>query len=263
MLFAFKSLLCCDRRLQPKGTSMGMWRTAWILLWLVSGAAWSQDVVREYHTTVELDVDRSGQVATATADPSLPAALASPLEKAVQVWRFKPVQREGQPVTARTYAYVTAKIINEPSGTYGLKVVYNSNGPKVDQAFQPRYPAQMIRLRQTGSVDMQAVVRPDGSLTDIALVTGTGHHHHIQGFVRAAREAMQHWHALPEWVDGKPVATRFRTRMNFNLEPVRSDGTPIRSRAPVHNSKSAAQGPAVEAPVAMDSPLVPLHVGSS
>lgn len=201
-----------------------------------------QQVAREYTANVALDVDGKGQVTGVALPAEVPAMLTGPAQEAMKQWRFKPPVRDGHAVTARTYARTSlqAKLFIPP----------------------PRYPMEELRHRSEGSLIMEAIVHPDGTLTDIRMVKHHFSDVHFSAFQQSVMTALAHCPATPELVNGKPVATRIRIPFTFKLNYVsRADAlsTPVKreaDRGPAGDSESSA--PADEV-VALDSPVQPLE----
>jgi TonB family protein len=218
--------------------------------------ATDQQVVREYLAKVALDIDAAGQVATVGLSADVPPMLAGPAREAIRHWRFKPPVREGHAVTARTYARVTLQLVRQPGGNYGLRATYGSNGPKLTYTQAPGYPADEIRRRNEGYLKVDAVVRPDGTLADIRVASSHfALNSRTQDFQRVAIETMKHCHAMPELVDGKPVATRIEVPMTFSLGGGRPrEVSPPESGQGTDNPVGPVPGPIGQA-VALDSPV--------
>ncbi|MBP1474983.1 energy transducer TonB [Frateuria sp. MAH-13] len=233
----------------------------WLAVLVVPGwtaRAADGQVVRTYHLQAGLDVDAAGQVARVDLPATLPPVLGEPARASIRRWRFKPPVRAGQPVTARTYAWVDLDLVKRLDGTYGVAVSFIKNGPAL--ALQaPRWPME----QGGGSLTMAAVVQPDGSLTDPALVASDFSSPLARkAFARAVEEAVRHSRALPELVDGKPVATRvripiaFRTASPSDVGEARADASAAQPAAPASESPDLA-GQAI----ALDSPVQPLPPG--
>lgn len=187
-------------------------------------AAHAWPAVRSYRADIALEMDTQGHVIKATPSDELPQSLVAPVQEIVARWCFQPVQRNGAAVTARTYARVMVELVPQGTDNYGLLVKYLSNGPSLTLTSMPAYPASMVRGGVEGTVYMQAVVQPDGSVTDIRLqdfkITGRTvgtTQHTAEVFARAVQGAMEKIQAKPEWVDGKPVATTFTLPFTFSL----------------------------------------------
>lgn len=234
----------------------------WAMLVIPGWAAHAVDrqVVRTYHLQAGLDVDTGGQVTRVDLPGEIPAVLGAPAQEAIKRWRFKPPVRAGHAVTARTYAWVDLELVKRPDGNYGVAVSYVKNGPAL--ALQPpRWPM----VQGDGSLTMEAVVQPDGSLTDANLVASSGFSSPLvrKQFVLAVEDAIGRSHALPELVDGKPVATRMQIPVVFE----RHDGPSGRAKAKTAPAPDQPTGAGSEAPqlsgqaVALDSPVQPVDVG--
>lgn len=195
-----------------------------LVLACCTGTAQAWQAVRGYRADIALEIDTQGQVTQATPSDELPRPLVAPVQAAVARWRFQPARHDGTAVTARTYARVMVQLVPRDADQYGVQVKYLSNGPSLTMAGMPAYPPELIRGRVEGTVYMQAVVQPDGAVTDVRLQSfdipgrsvGTPRHS-AEVFARAAQRALATMQARPEWADGKPVATTLTLPVTFSL----------------------------------------------
>lgn len=222
-----------------------------------------QPAAREWRAEVALDVDQAGQVVAVELPDTIPDVLATSAREVISRWRFKPVLVDGHAVSARTYARVKVQVVKRDAGTFGVQVVYSSNGPRVKPSVAPYYP-----LRETnhgeGSLLMEATVKPDGRIEDIKVVES-----HFSGprkglFSRSAEQAVKQWQADPEYVDGHPVATRIQLPMKFCLG--RDGGCkervqPLKLLRHAETDLALSSQPLGEA-VALDSPLQPSAISA-
>ncbi|HVU23726.1 MAG TPA: TonB family protein [Opitutus sp.] len=74
------------------------------------------------------------------------------------------------------------------------------------------YPLQLRNAGTIGEVKLGFVVDVDGSVKDIALVSSSN-----AGFEQAAIEALSKWKFRPAYKAGKPIATKVKTVIAFNL----------------------------------------------
>ena len=219
----------------------------WLLVWSCCiSTAVAQQVVRSYRADVALDIDTQGQVTHATPPDDLPPMFGAPIKEAALRWRFKPVTKSGVAVTARTYARIKLEVLQQAPGKYGVRVVCLSNGPSLIFMRAAKFPADMVRTRTEGKVQVEAIAQPDGSVTDVKVTdssisgerVGTAKHS-ADVFERSARTAMQYMRAKPEWIDGKPVATRIKLPIAFNLNSSsgggEASGTAVGSASGVGN----------------------------
>ncbi|HEX7341797.1 MAG TPA: energy transducer TonB [Rhodanobacteraceae bacterium] len=194
-------------------------KTASIVVLMVlaaaSSCAMAQTVVRDYHTSVQLKVDTRGQVAQVGTPSGLPAMLVPTVRDTVAHWRFKAPTEHGVAVTATTWAYVDVQVVQRKNKQYGVRVVYENNGPKWSYKRAPRYPARGRQMHQMANLLFQATVEPDGSLADVHVVHSLGKD--IVAFKRASMAALRTWRALPMRLNGKPVATHIRFAIHFDL----------------------------------------------
>ena len=187
-----------------------------------AGTAAAQQAARNYRADIALNIDAQGRVTQATPSKDLPSALVAPVQGAVAHWRFQPPQRNGVAMTARTYARVTVELVPKGGDEYGVRVNYLSHGPSLTLTRLPVYPPAMLRLRGEGTVYMEALVRPDGSVADIRLKdskisasTVGPSQHAAKVFARVAQDAMERMQAKPEWIDGEPVASAITLPITF------------------------------------------------
>jgi protein TonB len=75
----------------------------------------------------------------------------------------------------------------------------------------PRYPAQALSMRLEGSVQMQATVSKDGSITNVKVLNGDAL------LARSAVEAVKQWKYKPYYLDGEPVEIQTQITINFKL----------------------------------------------
>jgi hypothetical protein len=174
--------------------------------------------------TVGADVDRTGHIAAVQVDKDVAPQLATVLARAVRQWRFAPPVMEGHPVTVHTWICADILATPKPDGNYTISVSFVSNGPKTDknlQAWRPKYPVGRLRVHDGAFVMVKAVLQADGSITDpIAFSRVEGWPLHPD-FAKSAEEAVQHWHAVPEQVDGTPVKGEVFFPMSFWMNPPR------------------------------------------
>jgi TonB family protein len=201
-----------------KGTAV------WLLLLGSVGVACAQPVARSFRYDLALDVDTHGHVAHVTLPDGVPTPFVAPLEEAASHWSFKAPLRDGVPMSARTYARIKLLLVPQSGDHFGIQIEFLSNGPSLQFTRNPLYPPEMMRARAEGTVDMSAIVQPDGSVTDIQLKHAELSQHDVvrtqhatEVFARAARETMQAMQARPEWIDGKPVATAIVLPVSFSL----------------------------------------------
>jgi protein TonB len=76
---------------------------------------------------------------------------------------------------------------------------------------QPVYPAAALSMRIQGSVQLQATISKDGSITNLKVISGQG------GLGRAAMEAVRQWKYKPYYLDGQPVEIQTQITVNFKL----------------------------------------------
>ena len=85
--------------------------------------------------------------------------------------------------------------------------------PEATGPVQGRYPADMRARRIEGHVILVLTVLPDGSTSDIVVVTSGG-----PEFDRAAQDAMRSARFLPAMRDGIAVPSRIRWTYRFRID---------------------------------------------
>lgn len=212
-------------------------------------------IAREYRAEITLDIDAQGEVAAIGLPTEVPPMLASPARDAIGHWRFKPPVREGRAMSARTYAQVALQLLRRADGNYGLRVLFRSNGPKLSFTRLPEYPRNEIRRLGQGKLVMEAIVHPDGTLSDLHMASYRFNHPNPGAFLKSAEAVMQQAQAQPELVDGKPVPTRIQVPFVYALQTI------SRSEALSRQARKDASAPAdpdfdsIGQVVALDSPV--------
>lgn len=77
----------------------------------------------------------------------------------------------------------------------------------------PTYPRAAKQSGMEGSVTMEVLIRPDGTVSDVKVMESDP----PRIFDRAAIAAMRKWKFRPKIVDGNPVAQRARQTIEFSL----------------------------------------------
>lgn len=212
-------------------------------------------VAREYRAQAALDIDADGRVTAVELSAEVPAVLAGPAKEAIAHWHFKPPVRDGHAVTARTYVRLALQVVQQADGNYGLRVVYRSNGPRLTFPQQPEYPRSELRQRGQGSLVMEAIVHPDGTLGDVHVASHRFNHPNPGAFIKSAEVVMQRAQAQPERVDGQPVATRIQVPFVYALHSItRSEALSLQSGKDGGAAARDGMDPVGDT-IALDSPV--------
>lgn len=217
---------------------MKRWGVLGVLL-LLPAVVSARQVVRQRWVNLQLDVDAQGQVSAARVMPPphrvymssrhgvvsvpahaapLPKVLASAAEQIAMHWRFKAPLVEGKPVSGRTWASAKLQVVKQAGGAYGVRLLYRRNGPYVFHKVPPWYPVRMRRLGRYAVAFVRAEVRPDNSMTDVQVVkVYTNGDDDGRVFAGAAKQAVEHWKARAEHVNGRAVPTRLEIPIEFRL----------------------------------------------
>jgi TonB family protein len=227
---------------------------------------------REQTYKVGADVNAQGHITATQVEPGVPASIAAALSAAVKQWQFTPATLDGRPVPAHTFISARLQALPNTSGQYNLRVSFKGNGPIIDlHSVHPQYPREAIRTRQPAFTMLEATVLPDGSLTDMTVSSRFKEWPLPPYFKTAVLAAAKQWHAIPEQVDGRPVATRMRIPINFTIEGetfTYEQAQVLRKAAREETATENAEAaqPSIPLPseqeVALDSPLRPSAVAS-
>lgn len=105
--------------------------------------------------------------------------------------------------------------VSAAPGFSAQRVYAPGNGvtlPVVVKEVRPTYPSAAKNERVGGSVLLESVVLPDGSVGSVKILKSLNAE---QGFDRAAVDAMKLWQFKPGLKDGKPVPVRITTELTF------------------------------------------------
>ena len=189
-----------------------------IFLLACASAAWGAET-REQTYVVGADVNSQGQVTQTQEDADVNKGIASFLDLALKQWQFVPAQYDGKAAIVHTFIEVKLEVIPADADKYTLRVSYLKHGPKWDNR-PPTYPAQAIRERDTGMIVLLGRMNQDGgfeiSETRASLANGNPR----STLKQAARKWLTSLHAVPETVNGQPVAADARFVINFRLDKV-------------------------------------------
>ena len=107
-------------------------------------------------------------------------------------------------------------------GDFALSARYTGNGPAPVSgavlADPPQYPVNALRSGVEGNMQVIYTVQPDGSATLDSITYPEQEEKRMQRyFDRSLREWVSAMRYQPEEVDGRPIATRHRTPVEFSL----------------------------------------------
>jgi TonB family protein len=77
----------------------------------------------------------------------------------------------------------------------------NLSAPVATKTVDPGYPLELMRENVRGSVTLAAVIRSDGSVSEVQILNGID-----DRLDEYARNALKHWRFLPALRNGNPVA---------------------------------------------------------
>lgn len=218
---------------------------------------------REQTYRIGTDVDAAGHVTATQFDADVPASIATVLAATVRQWHFVPARHDDKPASAHTFVFTKLKVIPDIHGGYSLRISFEGNGPRLlKQNVQPRYPMDGIRARECAFVMLDATVQPDGSLGDMTAHSQFAGWQLRPSFIKAVLAAAGQWRAIPEQVDGQPVATRMHIPVSFTIsEPIFTAKQARILNEAARKETAADARPGIPLPseqeLAVDSPLKP------
>jgi protein TonB len=92
-----------------------------------------------------------------------------------------------------------------------LKISQGVSEGLVLKKVQPRYPSQALQLHMEGSVQLQATIGKDGSISNLKILSGEAM------LARAAQDAVKQWKYKPYYLNGEPVEIQTQITVNFKL----------------------------------------------
>jgi TonB family protein len=226
---------------------------------------------REQTYAVGVDVDAKGHITATQVAPDVPASIAAVLSYAVKQWQFVPAALGGRPVPAHTFITAKLQALPNAGGQYSLRISFMGNGPRLDNRTPPQYPREEIRMREGAFLILNATVQPNGHLTDMKVSNRFADWPVQPSFKLAVLTAARQWRAIPEQVDGQPVATKLRIPIVFSIggqtyttQQRRILREAARMDAATANTETTQ--PAIplqsEQEIALDSPLHPSAVAT-
>ena len=87
--------------------------------------------------------------------------------------------------------------------------------PTIVKQVNPDYTSEAKAARIEGNVLLECVVRPDGKVSDVAVIRSLDS---VLGLDRQAVKALRQWVFKPGQKDGKDVAVRLQIEMKFTLQ---------------------------------------------
>ncbi len=76
---------------------------------------------------------------------------------------------------------------------------------------QPTYPSQALTMRLQGTVQLQATISKNGSITNLTVLSGQA------SLAHAAVDAVRQWKYKPYFLNGEPVEIQTQIAVNFKL----------------------------------------------
>ena len=87
--------------------------------------------------------------------------------------------------------------------------------PIIIKRVMPLYPPKAVKIKITGYVILEAVLRRDGSVSDIKILRGLAQGKF--GFEEAAADAVRQWEFLPGKVNGQNADVMMNLKIDFMI----------------------------------------------
>ena len=149
--------------------------------------------------------------------PSLDAAAL----KALSQWQFKPGTKDGKPVAVRVEIEMTFALRDRPQASHRgpalgtPEVLKKEDGvtlPAIVRETKPTYPPSVMQQGVQGSVKLECVVLPDGTVGDVRVRERL--HPELD---EEAMRSLRQWIFKPGTKDGTAVPVQVEVEMSFTL----------------------------------------------
>jgi TonB family protein len=169
---------------------------------------------RKVQGTVEVNavILADGTVGDVTIKKSLDPDLDAEAIRAAKQWKFKPGTKDGEPVPVEVSIELSFTLRDGPTYKIGAGV----SAPVLMKEVKPKYTEGAMRRKVQGTVEVEAVILPDGTVGDVR-VTKPLDEELDQQAVAAAKQ----WTFKPGIKDGKPVAVQVNIELTFTLRDKR------------------------------------------
>lgn len=162
----------------------------------------------------EICVEPNGTLSCLSPVEGTPPALVNRLLDTIPNWRFSAANKQGVPVSAQSYLYVTLEGERREQDKLELKVSSATVGPLATRMPPPRYPLQALMSRRSGAVLLSAQLNAAGDVLSVSEVESTGPY----AMVRSAKRAVAEWRFQPEKIEGRAVASEILVPIYFHLD---------------------------------------------
>ncbi len=153
----------------------------------------------------KVSLDEAGKVAKVVFEQAEMERFRPEVMEALHRWRFAAARKEGVAVASEI---AVPFMLWGPEKAEPKERVF----PKAMKQAVPRYPLEMRRQKISGEVVVSYVVDEKGRVRDVTVVRSSH-----KEFEEAAVECVEKWTYTPALEDGKPVETRMRMPIVFNL----------------------------------------------
>ena len=170
---------------------------------------------------LECVVTAEGSVSNARVVQALHPGLDAAALKALSQWQFKPGTKDGKPVAVRVEIEMTFTLRHRPQSAHRgpalgtPEVLKKEDGvtlPSIVRETKPTYPPSVMQQGVQGSVKLECVVLPDGTVGDVRVKERL--HPELD---EEAMRSLRQWIFKPGTKDGAAVPVQVEVEMTFTL----------------------------------------------
>ena len=118
-------------------------------------------------------------------------------------------------IVACAVLFVTGTVLAQERQAPFRKGDPGVSDPVLTKEVHPRYTREAMEARIQGTIEMEALVRDDGSVGDVTITQSLDDKYGLDG---EAVKAMKQWQFKPGTKDDKPVAVIIHVTMSFTLK---------------------------------------------
>lgn len=161
----------------------------------------------EGHVELSAVVLKDGTVSETRVRRTLDPDLDKEAEKAAKQWLFKPGTKNGEPVNVRVILVLTFRL---PDSSVYSPPFGGVTAPKAIKTVDPEYDDSARQERIHGTVELEGIAEPDGSVTGIHVAKSLD-----ERLDRQAIKAFAQWRFAPAQKDGSAVRAFVHVNMSF------------------------------------------------
>lgn len=205
-----------------------------------------------YTVVINIKIDEKGAPEDAQVvksdDPTGDHLLERIAMAKVRAMQLTPRMKDGHPAKYSVQAPFVFPVEGDEGPTPG-----QISPPRIVQAVQPVYPAELAGKGEIGAAILEAVIRADGTVAAVKELRSTQ-----PAFAQAALAAVRQWTFAPAQQAGQAVESRWRLSLSFETDVKHNDWMwRVAPRPSLGNYTVVHRPPPAETPAAGAKPAVP------